>query len=67
MEDVEKRVNDKHEDLEQVVKSLESQLAEKSEEIMNIRESKRIFQTDKVKATGKKLSKTISLMPNLLV
>ncbi len=44
MEDVEKRVNDKHEDLEQVVKSLESQLAEKSEEIMNIRESKRIFQ-----------------------
>ncbi len=43
MSDVEKRVNDKHEDLEQVVKSLESQLAEKSEEIMNIRESKRIF------------------------
>ena len=43
MNDVEKRVNDKHEDLEQVVKSLESQLAEKSEEIMNIRESKRIF------------------------
>ena len=43
MNDVEKRVNEKHEDLEQVVKSLESQLAEKSEEIMNIRESKRIF------------------------
>ena len=43
MNDVEKRVNDKHEDLEQVVKSLESQLAEKSEEIMSIRESKRIF------------------------
>ena len=38
------RVNDKHEDLESVVKKLESQLAEKSEEIMNIRESKRIFQ-----------------------
>ena len=44
MEDVEKRVNEKHEDLESVVKNLESQLAEKSEEIMNIRESKRIFQ-----------------------
>ena len=43
MEDVEKRVNEKHEDLESVVKNLESQLAEKSEEIMNIRESKRIF------------------------
>ncbi len=43
MENVEKRVNDKHEDLEKVVKSLESELAEKSEEIMNIRESKRIF------------------------
>ena len=67
MNDVEKRVNDKHEDLEQVVKSLESQLAEKSEEIMNIRESKRIFQIDKVKATGKKLSKTILLTQNLLV
>ena len=43
MSDVEKRVNEKHEDLEGVVKSLEKQLAEKSEEIMNIRESKRIF------------------------
>ncbi len=43
MEDVEKRVNDKHEDLKTVVDSLEKQLAEKSEEIMNIRESKRIF------------------------
>ena len=43
MNDVEKRVNDKHENLESVVKELESQLAEKSEEIMNIRESKRIF------------------------
>ena len=43
MSDVEKRVNEKHEDLENVVKSLEKELAEKSEEIMNIRESKRIF------------------------
>ena len=43
MSDVEKRVNEKHEDLGNVVKSLEKQLAEKSEEIMNIRESKRIF------------------------
>ena len=59
MEDVEKRVNDKHEDLEQVVKSLESQLAEKSEEIMNIRESKEFSKIEQVKATGKKLSKTI--------
>ena len=41
--DIEKRVNEKHEDLESVVKSLEKELAEKSEEIMNIRESKRIF------------------------
>ena len=43
MNDVEKRVNEKHEDLGKVVKSLEKELAEKSEEIMNIRESKRIF------------------------
>ena len=43
MSDVEKRVNEKHEDLYGVVKSLEKQLSEKSEEIMNIRESKRIF------------------------
>ena len=43
MNDVESRVNEKHEDLEKVVKSLEKELAEKSEEIMNIRESKRIF------------------------
>jgi len=41
--DIEKRVNDKHEDLNEVVKSLQNELAEKSEEIMNIRESKRIF------------------------
>ena len=43
MNDVETRVNEKHEDLKQVVDSLEKQLAEKSEEIMNIRESKRVF------------------------
>ena len=43
MSDVEKRVNDNYSNLENVVKSLESQLAEKSEEIMNIRESKRHF------------------------
>ena len=67
MNDVEKRVSEQHEDLKQVVDGLEKQLAEKSEEIMSIRESKESLQTDKVKATGKKLSKTISLMPNLLV
>ncbi len=43
MNDVESRVNENYSNLEQVVKSLESQLAEKSEEIMNIRESKRHF------------------------
>jgi len=43
MSDVEKRVKDDYSNLEQVVKGLEKQLAEKSEEIMNIRESKRIF------------------------
>ena len=43
MDDVEKRVSEKHEDLKTVVDSLEKQLAEKSEEIMSIRESKRIF------------------------
>ena len=43
MNDVEKRVSEKHEDLKSVVDSLEKQLAEKSEEIMSIRESKRIF------------------------
>ena len=43
MSDVEKRVNDNYSNLETVVKSLEAQLAEKSEEIMNIRESKRQF------------------------
>ena len=44
VKDIETRVNDKHEDLEQVVKELQSELKERSEEIMNIRESKRIFQ-----------------------
>jgi len=43
MSDVETRVNEKHEDLETVVKELEKTLAEKSDEIMNIRESKRVF------------------------
>ena len=43
MNDVESRVNDNYSNLEAVVKNLESQLAEKSEEIMNIRESKRHF------------------------
>lgn len=43
MNDVESRVNENYSNLESVVKSLESQLAEKSEEIMNIRESKRHF------------------------
>tara|TARA_E500000318_G_scaffold10580_1_gene9347 strand:+ start:18134 stop:20179 length:2046 start_codon:yes stop_codon:yes gene_type:complete len=43
MSDVETRVNEKHEDLESVVKELEKTLAEKSDEIMNIRESKRVF------------------------
>ena len=43
MSDVEARVKDDYSNLESVVKGLEKQLAEKSEEIMNIRESKRIF------------------------
>ncbi len=43
MNDVESRVKEDYTQLESVVKSLESQLAEKSEEIMNIRESKRHF------------------------
>ena len=43
MNDVETRVNEKHEDLKTVVDELEKQLAEKSEEIMSIRESKRVF------------------------
>ena len=43
MNDVESRVKEDYSNLEQVVKNLESQLAEKSEEIMNMRESKRHF------------------------
>jgi HK97 family phage prohead protease len=43
MNDVESRVKEDYSNLESVVKNLESQLAEKSEEIMNIRESKRHF------------------------
>tara|TARA_Y100001937_G_scaffold78861_2_gene106954 strand:- start:10293 stop:12329 length:2037 start_codon:yes stop_codon:yes gene_type:complete len=43
MSDLESRVNEKHEDFEGVVRELESKLAEKSEEIMNMRESKRVF------------------------
>ena len=43
MDDVEQRVNSKHEDLEKVVQELQGELKEKSEEIMNMRESKRIF------------------------
>ena len=43
MSDVESRVKEDYTNLETVVKSLEAQLAEKSEEIMNIRESKRHF------------------------
>jgi len=43
IQDVEHRVNEKNESLEEVVKELQKDLAEKSEEIMNMRESKRIF------------------------
>ena len=43
MSDVESRVKEDYSNLEGVVKSLEAQLAEKSEEIMNIRDSKRHF------------------------
>lgn len=43
VQDVETRVNEKNESLEEVVKELQKDLAEKSEEIMNMRESKRIF------------------------
>ena len=44
VKDIEERVNVKHEDLETVVKELQSELKERSEEIMIMRESKRIFQ-----------------------
>ena len=43
MSDVEQRVREKHESLETIVKELQSELKEKSEEIMKIRESKRLF------------------------
>ena len=43
IEDVAAKVEERHGDLESVVKELQSELKEKSEEIMNIRESKRIF------------------------
>jgi hypothetical protein len=43
MQDLETRVMEKNEDLKTVVDQLEKQLAEKSEEIMSIRESKRHF------------------------
>jgi len=43
MNDVESRVKEDYSNLEQVVKGLESQLAEKSEEIVKMRESKRHF------------------------
>ena len=43
MNDVEKRVSDKHEDLEKVVNELQSALKDKKEEIEAIRESKRVF------------------------
>ena len=43
MSDVESRVKEDYSKLEEVVKSLEAQLSEKSEEIMKIRESKRHF------------------------
>jgi HK97 family phage prohead protease len=43
MNDVEKRVSEKHEDLEKVVNELQSALKDKKEEIEAIRESKRVF------------------------
>ena len=43
MSDVEKRIDARSSNLESIVKGLEAQLAEKSEEIMSIRESKRNF------------------------
>ena len=44
VKDIEERVNVKQEDLETVVKELQNELRERSEEIVNMRESKRIFQ-----------------------
>ena len=66
MSDLESRVNEKHEDFEGVVKELESKLAEKSEEIMKMRESKR-FSLTEVLQIGKKLLSQTFLMQNLLV
>ena len=43
MSDVEKRIDARSSNLESIVRGLEAQLAEKSEEIMSIRESKRNF------------------------
>jgi HK97 family phage prohead protease len=43
MTDVEERVNEKNEDLETVVKELQADLKARSEEISQMRESKRIF------------------------
>ena len=42
--DIETRVNEKQEDLGQVVRELQAELKERSEDIMNMRESKRIFE-----------------------
>jgi HK97 family phage prohead protease len=54
MNDVEKRVKDDYSNLEEVVKGLEKQLSEKSEEIMSIRESKRHFTDRKGEGDWKK-------------
>jgi HK97 family phage prohead protease len=43
MNDVEKRVSDKHDDLEKVVNELQTELKDKKSEIEAIRESKRVF------------------------
>ena len=43
MNDVEKRVSDRHEDLEKVVNELQTELKDKKSEIEAIRESKRVF------------------------
>ena len=51
MSDVEKRIDARSTNLEDVVKGLEAQLAEKSEEIMSIRDSKRNF-SDRQTSTG---------------
>ena len=43
MNDVEKRVSEKHDDLEKIVNELQTELKDKKEEIDAIRESKRVF------------------------